>query len=1319
MKIHINIKKKFQLLFFLSCLSIIFSYSFGFAQIPNAPDRVVFKISQVYFDGMFSADFSYNSNYYSETNTCLPTELTCTSYPNYIQEFPIGGNNYSVTLNLFNDKTVISPSNPSSFFNDPTLQTNYLGRFLGPATYADKPSVVFSDVNASYAQVYMMIRIPQPLVSEISVFNGYCPSDMLHLKANINWQTLSGLNYAWQYSINGGTTWKNISQNTQDLNLQYQSIPEIYSWMDNATGSQYIKFRVSASGSDDTSIFSSDNNVLLNPPPPVLSNITTEKTCLGKATGSIRADISGIKGNSFLYILEKGNSTNKPACNPNDTTGGSCTGNVERSKRVLKSDANGVLNIYNVPVSSVNGIYTLWISNDDPYICTDQKYSVIIDSYNALGKSVTTGNISCNGGTDGSITATSSGGKTGAIAFKLIPQTGPPVSNLSGSFNVLKAGTYSLEVSDGCGDKITQSITLTEPPKITLANISTPLQSGDATCNNIGNGQLSITVSKTPGASVSSNYYYRLTKSGDPAFLRENTTSQINNIFSGLSNGDYLVLVKEAGGADCNAFSQNVTIAGPGALQIVNILKTNVLCGGASTGKISFQGLGNSSGYYYRITDKNNALNSFTNTAGVFDNLAAGTYIPTLFRHLPDTCHDIFTGAEITISQTLTLSLNINKQDISCFEDNDGKININITGGTPPYLISKNGGAGWDAVTGSSYSFTSLSDNDYEIVVKDANSCRVLSGTISINRPPLLMISSVKINDIKCLGDKGSIVIAAKGGTLPYTFEFSIDGGNKYTVFDNNTSFDAGNYIIRLKDSKGCIQLYNNPVVITSPSQALDFNYTLSNYNGYNISCKGSKNGKLYIKPTGGNGARYSGYEIALDGGNFTNADSITGIFAGSHMVYMRDARGCKVSKLINFTESDLQLSLQLVNKTDILCSGDNSGIIEVNAIGGLAPFTYSIDTNKTLQTQSKFEKLSIGTYLIVVNDKNNCSSRITVDIKSIYPPMIISPVINSVSCFGGNDGKIKVNLSGVGPFTYTWEGRSEKGNEINNLTAGVYNGLVHDNNNCSKKISIILEQPIAPLSIKVTAKPVCYGKANGEIKIVASGGNNLYLYSIDNGLTYQNTPFFNAPEGQYAVVVKDKMGCSQIASVTVDQSKDKPTPDFLVSTTQTNALDTLVIKEISYPKVDSVSWIFDPKAAVIDSNNASPKIKFDTEGSYQINMTGYLGGCDYSITKLLTIKPYDPNVKKISIGIKPIELLIVSPNPNNGEFNIHIKLIKKQPIKMVIYDVLGNQKGNRSWENMLEIDEKIAFPNLSEGLYLIRVVTANDAGDIRINITN
>jgi len=158
------------------------------------------------------------------------------------------------------------------------------------------------------------------------------------------------------------------------------------------------------------------------------------------------------------------------------------------------------------------------------------------------------------------------------------------------------------------------------------------------------------------------------------------------------------------------------------------------------------------------------------------------------------------------------------------------------------------------------------------------------------------------------------------------------------------------------------------------------------------------------------------------------------------------------------------------------------------------------------------------------------------------------------------------------------------------------------------------------------------------------------------------------------------------------------------------------VLVEVSQPKPDKVHWIIDSKAEIIDTLSASPKIKFPGAGNYQIGMRANFGDCEYLLNKTITIKPYDPNAPKASMpGVRPIEIFSISPNPNAGEFSVKVGLIKSQALIILIYNIKGDEVYRKNWDDIKEINEAIKLQDFQSGAFLVRVITENDAKELKM----
>ena len=75
------------------------------------------------------------------------------------------------------------------------------------------------------------------------------------------------------------------------------------------------------------------------------------------------------------------------------------------------------------------------------------------------------------------------------------------------------------------------------------------------------------------------------------------------------------------------------------------------------------------------------------------------------------------------IEQPDAISLSDSLVNILCKGDSTGEIHLQISGGTPNYLFSIDGGNSYQS---QSY-FSNLSDSNYSIIIKDANDCYLTS----------------------------------------------------------------------------------------------------------------------------------------------------------------------------------------------------------------------------------------------------------------------------------------------------------------------------------------------------------------------------------------------------------------------------------------------------------------------------------------------------------------------------------------------------------------------------------------------------------------
>lgn len=161
------------------------------------------------------------------------------------------------------------------------------------------------------------------------------------------------------------------------------------------------------------------------------------------------------------------------------------------------------------------------------------------------------------------------------------------------------------------------------------------------------------------------------------------------------------------------------------------------------------------------------------------------------------------------------------------------------------------------------------------------------------------------------------------------------------------------------------------------------------------------------------------------------------------------------------------------------------------------------------------------------------------------------------ISCNGGSDGEITLDISGTAPFSIAWD-HGPTTSVLTGLSAGTYTVTVTDNTGCSASTSITLEEP--PLLTSTTSVTSdyngedisCAGAADGEATAVPSGGAPPYSYLWDaNAGNQTQATATGLSAGSYSVTVTDANGCSVVNNVTL--TEPDPVTALAVATSDYN----------------------------------------------------------------------------------------------------------------------------------------------------------------------
>ncbi len=204
---------------------------------------------------------------------------------------------------------------------------------------------------------------------------------------------------------------------------------------------------------------------------------------------------------------------------------------------------------------------------------------------------------------------------------------------------------------------------------------------------------------------------------------------------------------------------------------------------------VSFNTTGACSGEGYIATEASGgtgALSYQWNTGAVTADLpgiVSGMYTLTITDATG--CSEMETA---TIDAGTTINFNPLVDNVSCENAEDGRIILEITSGTPPYIINwSNGGTG--------FMQEDLPIGDYVFEIMDANDCNLI-GSITVGSSGAITPNVITTGT---QSNTGSAISNVSGGQGPYSYQWS---NGATGIFLNNLT--RGNYSITVTDANGC-----------------------------------------------------------------------------------------------------------------------------------------------------------------------------------------------------------------------------------------------------------------------------------------------------------------------------------------------------------------------------------------------------------------------------------------------------------------------------------------------------------------------------------
>lgn len=752
------------------------------------------------------------------------------------------------------------------------------------------------------------------------------------------------------------------------------TLPYSYQWDDpsnqvtaTATGLCVLTYNVTLT--DANSCVTTDSIVLSEP--AVLTTIMskTDVTCYGNGDGTATAVVSG-GSTPYTYLWNNGQNTS------------TSVGLFPGTYGVNVFDANGCLTSNNIVVneppamsasinassvsciSGSNGIADLGIvGGTAPYsylwstgdttedisglaagaysvMVTDSCGSVIssattINEPDSLASSILAQEVSCNAGTDGAADLSISGG---TAPYDYLWSNGDSTEDISG----VMTGTYSVVITDFCGQMISDTVVVAEPSALTSS-----ITGVNVNCYGGGDGSATTTAS-----------------GGTLPYLYSWNNGQTNSDAVGLFAGNYTVNIVDVNG--CLA-SNIITIAEPTAL-VLATTTIGATCNNAD-GYSSVSVSGGTTPYIYSWNDPS------SQTASIATALTVGNYTVNIVdgNNCADSA-DVIVETMVETPQVCLVSVDsATKRYVIVWEKTGVPVDSFRI-----YRESATTGV-YDLIGAQAYSVESsfIDQASYPEVkselykISSLDSCGNES-VLSLYHRSLHLISSPGL---------GNNVVLSWDNYIGFAFaKYKIWRGSNpssMSVLDSVSSsisnytdtmpptLDSLFYLIEVIHPTGCVATkqknFNSSKSNTSSISTIsDLSASVST----NDASFGICNGEATVTGAGGE-APYT-YQWDAASGDQTSQIA-TGLCAGMYDVTVFDANGDSV-----MTDGAVGQVGGIITATTVstdAATGSCDGTATVTALGGFEPYTYVWDGNAGSQTSQTANNLCPGTYSVTIID--------------------------------------------------------------------------------------------------------------------------------------------------------------------------------------------------------------------------------------------------------------------------------------------------------------------------------------------------------------
>ena len=394
-------------------------------------------------------------------------------------------------------------------------------------------------------------------------------------------------------------------------------------------------------------------------------------------------------------------------------------------------------------------------------------------------------------------------------------ETDSSIRGFKSTFEYLDAGTYTLTIIDGNDCTLTKKIIITEPDELIINSIeATPIscnpRNSDPNNNSSINSNGTLTVNAKGGVPT---YRYVWKRFNKPY------TETRDKTITDLVDGIYQVEVIDA---NENKAVGTYTLTYPDPLYL-KVTKSEMTCSAANGGQATAIASGGTPPYTY--------LWNTGHTDAHITGLSAGKYFVT-----------VSDSRGCSVQEKVVLSypeeVEVNNAiitPVTCYEGNDGKIALTLSGGKGAVNVlwyDAEGTLITQGTTNGGKTISRLKAGKYKAVFRDQSDCPALEQFYEVLQPEKTVVNIPSQITI-CQGDSRSFDLSTAFPSA--TFRWTDSTGSLLSTEPTFTVSTKGNYKVEITDQKGCKEVATFEVSQSDKLLEVDFLAATNSYYNYTV----------------------------------------------------------------------------------------------------------------------------------------------------------------------------------------------------------------------------------------------------------------------------------------------------------------------------------------------------------------------------------------------------------------------------------------------------------------------------------------------------